>query len=700
MDEAKLKKILDDAPVPPPDENARKRAVNLAVAEFKSLKNQNKNSSQGVYFFARLTGRTNQPDRRDFMGQKSKQRLVYGGMATAMAVVLITGVTLTQLRQNPLATAENNVMLSSTVNGQAEESQEARWRKLESSAEMAQAQMAQDSAQAPVATMTAPAKQSEQFAAADMAAPAAPPPVANFGGAMAKHAAPQAMRAESLVGNTVSSREMYYSPGIIAPEPMPQPSYHDEGRDKFEDFKVSPVKITKEEPVSTFSIDVDTASYSFVRGQLNNGVLPQKDAVRVEEMINYFDYNYPLPETKEQPFKPSITVLDSPWSKDKKLVHIGIKGFDIEKTERPHSNLVFLLDTSGSMDEPNKLPLVKNSLKMLLDGMNENDKISIVVYAGSAGMVLEPTPASEKAKIIAAIDNLSAGGSTAGAEGINLAYKLAEQNFDKEGVNRVILATDGDFNVGITNPEELQDFVERKRETGIFLSVFGFGSGNYNDALMQTLAQNGNGAAAYIDNLNEARKVLVEEASSTLFPIAKDVKIQVEWNPALVSEYRLIGYETRALNREDFNNDKVDAGDIGAGHAVTAIYEITPAGSESRSVDELRYGTVKQAAPTQDTTNFSGELGFLKLRYKLPKEDTSKLITAPIDAGAKSDSVDANWAVAVAGYAQLLKGDPNIGTFTYDDVIKLAQANKGDDPFGIRAEFINLVRLTKTASAQ
>ncbi len=685
MDEARLKKILGDIPVPHPDENARKRAVNLAVAEFKSLENQNKNSSQGVSLLARLTGRTNQPDRRDFMGQKSKQRLVYGGMATAMAVVLITGVTFTQLQQSSHLTG-----VGSGINAVSMDT-----------LEEIQPEMAQNSAQSPVATMAAPAEQSEQFSAADMAAPAAPPPVANSGGAMAKRAMPQAMRAETLVGNAVSSREMYYSPpGIIAPEPMPQPTYHDEGRDKFEDFKVSPVKITKEEPVSTFSIDVDTASYSFVRGQLNNGVLPQKDAVRVEEMINYFDYNYPLPETKEQPFKPSITVLDSPWSKDKKLVHIGIKGYDIEPATRPRSNLVFLLDTSGSMDEPNKLPLVKNSLKMLLDGMNEKDKISIVVYAGAAGTVLEPTPASEKAKIMAAIDNLSAGGSTAGAEGINLAYQLAEQNFDKEGVNRVILATDGDFNVGITNPDELQDFVERKRETGIFLSVFGFGSGNYNDALMQTLAQNGNGAAAYIDNLNEARKVLVEEASSTLFPIAKDVKIQVEWNPALVSEYRLIGYETRALNREDFNNDKVDAGDIGAGHAVTAIYEITPAGSENRSVDELRYGAAKPAAPAQDAANFSGELGFLKLRYKLPAESESKLITAPINAGAKSDSIDANWAVAVAGYAQLLKGDPNIGTFTYDDVIKLAQANKGDDPFGIRAEFINLVRLTKTASPQ
>ena len=492
---------------------------------------------------------------------------------------------------------------------------------------------------------------------------------------------------------------------------MPAPGYHDVGRDKFKDFDVSPVKIVKEEPVSTFSIDIDTASYSFVRGQLNNGVLPQKDAVRVEEMINYFDYSYPLPETREQPFKPTVTVVDSPWNKDKKLIHIGIKGYDIEKAQRPHSNLVFLLDVSGSMNEPNKLPLVKNSIKMLLDSLDGNDMVSIVVYAGAAGTVLEPTKASEKSKIIAAIDNLQAGGSTAGAAGIALAYQLAEQNFDKDGVNRVILATDGDFNVGVTGDEPLQDLIERKRETGIFLSVLGFGQGNYNDSMMQTLAQNGNGTAAYIDNLNEARKVLVDEASGTLFPIAKDVKIQVEFNPAQVSEYRLVGYETRALNREDFNNDKIDAGEIGSGHAVTAIYEITPVGA-APSVDASRY-TPEIVEKTEATTATS-ELAFLKIRYKLPKELESKLITTPITTASEITSKcapfskciepntnnDANWAIAVAGFAQLLKGDPHVGNLTYDDIINMAQASKGNDPYGYRAEFINLVRLAKTAAAQ
>jgi Ca-activated chloride channel family protein len=725
MDEAKLKQILENMEVPPVDENARKRALNLAVAEFKSLENQRKNEPQGFAFFSRLMGKTTRT-RRDPMQIKSHRKLVYGGMATAMAVVLIAGTTFMQYQKGPISSSFVNTDVENTVTPVTETAV------LPYVAEMKEVRR----------TDAAPAKEEEarrEMAEADSSVPMPQEaPAANtlsavsnnmalkksfFGGERAKVAEmPRAQALQAPMDNFAaagSATGMIVSsppPGVVMPEPIPQqPGYHDVGRDKFKDFDVSPVKLVAEEPVSTFSIDVDTSSYSFVRAQLNNGVLPQKDAVRVEEMINYFDYNYPLPETKEQPFKPTITVMNSPWNKDKKLVHIGIKGYDIQKTERPHSNLVFLLDVSGSMDEPNKLPLVKNSIKMLLDQMNASDKISIVVYAGAAGTVLEPTPASDKAKIIAAIDNLQPGGSTAGAEGINLAYQLAEQNFDKEGVNRVILATDGDFNVGITSEQELKDFIERKRQTGIFLSVLGFGQGNLNDSLMQTLAQNGNGTAAYIDNLNEARKVLVQEASSTLFPIAKDVKIQVEFNPALVSEYRLVGYETRALNREDFNNDKVDAGDIGAGHAVTAIYEVTPVGA-TPTVDPSRYAAVgaKQEKAKTDS-EFSNELGFLKIRYKLPTGDTSKLITTPIKADDNaapcersttggcaniSPSSDANWAVAVAGYAQLLKGDSHVGGLTYDDVIALAQANKGDDPFGYRAEFINLVRLTKTAAPQ
>jgi Ca-activated chloride channel family protein len=492
--------------------------------------------------------------------------------------------------------------------------------------------------------------------------------------------------------------------GVVALAPVGgdeigRPEYRDQGRDKFETVAPNPVKVTTEEPVSTFSIDVDTASYSFMRAAINNGVLPQKDAVRVEELINYFPYDYEGPETREAPFKASVSVFDTPWNADTKLMHVGIKGYQIDTAEAPRANLVFLIDRSGSMNAANKLPLLINSMKLLLDSLKPDDTVSIVTYAGGAGTVLAPTKVAEKGKIVAALEGLHAGGSTAGAEGVRQAYRLAEQNFDKDGVNRVILATDGDFNVGITNPDELKSFIERKRKTGVFLSVLGFGMGNYNDQLMQTLAQNGDGAAAYIDTLSEARKVLVEEAGSTLFPIAKDVKIQMEFNPQTVSEYRLIGYETRLLNREDFNNDKIDAGEIGAGHSVTAIYELTLKNSPARLVDSLRY----QSETTIADDPKSSEYGFLKIRYKLPDEDTSKLITEAIapgthEAGDRSPR-EARFAAAVAAFGQILRGSRYTGDFSPDDVIDLAQSAKGEDRFGYRAEFINLVRLAKSAAA-
>ncbi len=476
-----------------------------------------------------------------------------------------------------------------------------------------------------------------------------------------------------------------------------QTYYQDQGRDKFSDIETNPVKITKDEPVSTFSIDVDTASYSFVRGSLNQNVLPQKDAVRVEEMINYFPYDYLGPNDKAVPFKANVSVSPTPWNPDTKLMHIGIKGFALNGQEKPKSNLVFLIDTSGSMDSPDKLPLLQNAMKMLVETLGPEDTVSIVTYAGSAGTVLEPTKAKDKAKILGALDRLMAGGSTAGAEGIRQAYQLAEQSFDKTGINRVILATDGDFNVGITDPEELKSFVERKRETGVTLSVLGFGRGNYNDEMMQVLAQNGNGNAAYIDTINEARKVLVDEVNSTLFTIAQDVKIQVEFNPDTVSEYRLIGYETRMLKREDFNNDKVDAGDIGSGHTVTAIYEFTPKASKAKLNDDLRYGTA-------ETPSGSGadEYGFVKIRYKLPGENESKLISEPVKVADAAASVaaapqEARFSAAVAAFGQLLRGGQYTKSYSYDDVIALAQGAKGTDAFGYRAEFINLVRLAKTA---
>lgn len=481
----------------------------------------------------------------------------------------------------------------------------------------------------------------------------------------------------------------------------PVPTYT--GQDKFDSFVANPIKIVNQEPVSTFSIDVDTASYSFVRRMINGGSLPPKDAVRVEEMVNYFHYNYALPENTSEPFKPNVTVYPTPWNKDTKLLHIGIKGYDIAKAEKRPSNLVFLIDVSGSMSSPDKLPLAKNAMRMLLDSLSPDDTVGIVTYAGYAGTALEPTKVANKQTIIAAIDQLGAGGSTAGAEGIRQAYALAEAHKVKDGVNRVILATDGDFNVGITDQTQLKQFIEQKRESGVFLSVLGFGQGNYNDALMQTLAQHGNGNAAYIDNLSEARKVLVEEASSTLFSIAKDVKIQIEFNPKLISEYRLVGYESRMLKREDFNNDKVDAGEVGSGHAVTAIYEITPAGAKSQGPDELRYQ--KEAAkPIEDKGNFTGEYGFLKIRYKLPSESVSKLITTPITTAQEQGDIkytsdDVRFATAVAGFGQLLKSDSNIRNFTFDEVVALADGARGNDPFGYRAEFVNLARLAKSLQA-
>ncbi|PPD41351.1 MAG: hypothetical protein CTY15_13720 [Methylocystis sp.] len=478
---------------------------------------------------------------------------------------------------------------------------------------------------------------------------------------------------------------------------MLPPLAEKEFRDQFDSKDVNPVKQVAQEPVSTFSIDVDTASYAFARRMINAGQLPPKDSVRVEEFINYFPYNYPQPESAEVPFKPTITVAPSPWNAHNRLVHVAVQGYALQSAQRPRANLVFLVDVSGSMSPEDRLPLVKNALRMLVDELKPEDTVALVTYASGSGVSLEPTKISDKGKIIAAIDVLGAGGSTAGAEGIQDAYRLAETHFDKGGVNRVILATDGDFNVGVTDQGELKGLIERKRDKGIFLSILGVGQGNHNDALMQTLAQNGNGTAAYVDTLNEARKVLVEEASSTLFPIARDVKIQVEWNPARVSEYRLIGYETRALRREDFNNDKVDAGDVGSSHRVTAIYEITPAG-EKKLVDDLRYGR-KAAEPA---ASGDSELGFFKLRYKLPKEDESKLISAPIgDAQAVEKLAaapeDVRFSIAVAAFGQLLKGAPYRGKYGYDDVIALAKGAKGDDPLGYRAEFLNLARLAKTA---
>lgn len=476
------------------------------------------------------------------------------------------------------------------------------------------------------------------------------------------------------------------APTTIAPDILPPPV---ENTEEYANEAPNPVKLTAEEPVSTFSIDVDTASYSVIRSTLNFGSLPTPDQVRVEEMINYFPYDYAAPDTGEAAFKPTISVMPTPWNPGTRLVTIGIQGAMPAVAERPPLNLVFLIDTSGSMEDANKLPLLKQSLSLMLAELRPEDEVAMVVYAGSAGQVLPPTKAADRAAIMAALDNLAAGGSTAGAEGLELAYQVAQGMKSEGETTRILLATDGDFNVGVSDPEGLEAYVAKKRESGTYLSVLGFGRGNLDDATMQALAQNGNGTAAYIDTLSEARKVLVDQLTGALFPIADDVKIQIEWNPATVAEYRLIGYETRALRREDFNNDAVDAGEIGAGTQVTAIYEVTAPGSDALLNDPLRYGTAAAAG------DGSTELGLLKLRAKAPGADTSDLIETPI-TGAEPASDDARFAAAVAGFGQILQNSVYLGDWGWDEAIALALSARGEDEFGYRIEAVNLMRLAQS----
>lgn len=474
--------------------------------------------------------------------------------------------------------------------------------------------------------------------------------------------------------------------GIVAPSPDTITHPLQGNVDQFAGASENPLKITAQDPVSTFSIDVDTASYAYVRASLLNGGPLNPDAIRIEEMINYFTYDYPAPSDPDQPFSTQIDVTKTPWNPDTQLVQIGIQGAKPALENRPPLNLVFLIDTSGSMQSANKLPLLKQSFSLMLGELRPTDQVAIVTYAGSAGTALPPTNASETATILGALDRLTAGGSTAGQAGLRQAYALADQMTQDGDVSRVLLATDGDFNVGINDPDQMKSFIENQRDSGTYLSVLGFGRGNYRDDIMQSLAQNGNGTAAYIDTLAEAQKVLVDQLSGALFPIANDVKIQVEFNPAEVAEYRLIGYETRTLNREDFNNDTVDSGEIGAGHQVTALYEITPVGSPAILNDPLRY--TEQAA-----SNSNGELGYFKLRYKKPGAADSQLVTTPIRTNG--DLPDAGFAAAIAGFGQVLKHAAYIKNWSFDDAITLATANKGPDPFGYRAEAIRLMKLAK-----
>ncbi|WP_291993209.1 VWA domain-containing protein [Candidatus Accumulibacter sp. ACC003] len=463
-----------------------------------------------------------------------------------------------------------------------------------------------------------------------------------------------------------------------------------EARERYTPLTDNPVKQVAEAPVSTFSIDVDTGSYSNVRRLLNSGNLPPADAVRVEELINYFPYDYALPKDG-RPFAVHSEMAPAPWNAERVLLRIAIKGQDVAKQALPPANLVFLVDVSGSMNSADKLPLLKSSLKLLVGEMRAQDRISLVTYASGTQVILPPTAGTEKATIGAAIDGLQAGGSTAGASGIQLAYAAAQQSFIKGGINRIVLATDGDFNVGIADTRQLKSMVEEKRKSGISLSTLGFGSGNYNEAMMEQIADVGDGAYSYIDSLMEGHKVLVNEMTSTLATIARDVKVQIEFNPAVVSEYRQIGYENRQLAREDFNNDRVDAGDIGAGHTVTALYELTLTGSKS-SVAPLRY--TSKAGGEGPLAN---ELGYLKLRYKEPAANDSQLLEFTLQRNAikplAAASSEFRFAAAVAAYGQILRGGKYTGTWNYADVRQLAAANIGHDKYGYRGEFLRLIDL-------
>ncbi len=753
-----LDELISDMESAPIDANAKKRAINLAMAEFNqqhSLQSEgvqqdkkkdsfenSQNKTQGFWMWTRPISHFITANRKNIMAILNN-KLLYSVVATLSVAVIgtllfqqtyrpsfdpsltIVGEELRlteQLAVKKLAAIESGAITLESQKHQGQSLAIAGQASSKKDVEKASRQVTADDAvaasgssasliasgvtslseqnvvQSSVLSPNPSTNEDELTAVINQVHPAAQQP---FAMAERKRTAEAASGSVAMDKNkSARSESLIQMPGVI-----PLQAFQEQGRDKFESQDVNAIKLSSEEPVSTFSIDVDTASYSFVRRQLNQGVLPQKDAVRIEEMVNYFDYAYPLAQSTSQPFKPSISVQPSPWNQGKKLITIGVKGYDIKPDQQPRSNLVLLLDVSGSMNSHDKLPLVKKSMSMLLETLHPEDTIAIAVYAGAVGQVLAPTPVKDKQTILNALTRLNAGGSTAGGQGIKLAYQLAEANFSKDAVNRIILATDGDFNVGIRNSDELKGFVARKRDQGVFLSVLGFGQGNYNDQLMQALAQNGNGIAAYIDSVREAQKVLIDEATSTLFPIAKDVKIQVEFNPNRVSEYRLIGYESRRLNREDFNNDKVDAGDIGAGHTVTAMYEITPKQADvNASVDPLRYEDNASRSKEQKliSDSINNEYGFLKIRYKLPTEEKSKLIVQVISSDEPSSgNVDkeAEFATAVAGFSQLLKGGKYLNNYTYDDVINSALKSRGDDIFGYRSEFIQLVRSAKTAAA-
>ena len=660
---------LKDAAKPDPRAEARRRALAAGMAAFEAARKESQVTPQGNSWAQRLTSIITSWKGKSIMDL----RLPIGTAAIALIVLPLGYQLYSSTSMTPAEALVQRPALVEPVSEQAKTEQGV-------AAPVVTAE--------PVAPAAEPQRIQDEASSSTLTRQAPP----NAGAAPMVSGKMEAPAQQSLA---MPANAMFES-DMAMPAPMPsmvalptEPS-----GDTFTSFDEQRLKAVTDEPVSTFSIDVDTASYAYTRRMLEDGFLPEPDAVRIEELVNYFPYGYPAADSAKMPFKPTMAVYPTPWNPKTQLLHIGIKGYVPTPEEDKASNLVFLIDTSGSMDEPDKLPLLKRAFGLLVDQLSANDTVSIVVYAGSAGVVLEPTVATDKAKILGALDALSAGGSTAGAEGIALAYRLAESHQVAGGTKRVILATDGDFNVGIDDPVALEDFIKTKREGGITLSVLGFGRGNLDDATMQALAQNGNGNASYISSFREAQKVLVEEIGGTLDMIAKDVKIQVEFNPAMVSEYRLIGYETRALNREDFNNDKVDAGDIGAGHTVTAIYEITLAGSGAELIDPLRYGQTTEAPAAGD------EIAFLRMRYKLPDSDVSQLIEVPVTPDlVYGDIADAGedmaFAASVAAFGQKLKGSNYGGDMGWDQIEALARSGRGADDSGYRVEFINLI---KTAS--
>lgn len=524
--------------------------------------------------------------------------------------------------------------------------------------------------------------------------PSAPPPPV----------APAAHVAELRVsGSRVPAAESAYvvGPSLARPVERP-PSGVLRDTERYPDAPPNPVRRVADEPVSTFSIDVDTASYSNVRRFIDEGRLPPADAVRVEEMINYFDYGYERPRSASEPFAITTAVAASPWAEGRQIVHVALQGYELPESQRRPLNLTFMVDVSGSMQSPDKLDLAKRSMNLIIDRLRPQDRVAVTYYASDVGTAVGPTPGDQKLKLRCAVEALNSGGSTAGAQGMVNAYRQAEAAFGRDKVNRILMFTDGDFNVGVTEDQRLEDYVAAKRETGIYLSVYGYGRGNYQDARMQAIAQAGNGTAAYVDNLGEARRLFGPAFDRGAFPIADDVKIQVEFNPARVSEYRLIGYETRMLNEEDFANDRVDAGEVGSGASVTALYEITPVGGPSQ-IPDRRYDQNRIGTGGGDPT---GEVGFVQVRYKLPGERDSRLMQLVVsNNGAGRVSAQppesTRWALAVAAFGQKLRNDPWMAAgYGWDDILAQAQGARGEDPYGERADFVQLVRAARDMETQ